>query len=68
MVKSPLADAGDTGPIPGLGGSHMPQSSYAHVPQLGSLGTLGPVLCHERRHLNDTSARHGWRVAPARSN
>ena len=31
------ADAGDTSSIPGPGGFHMPQSNYAHVPQL-----LGP--------------------------
>ena len=37
MVKNPPANAGDTGSIPGLGRSHMPQSNKAHVPQLLSL-------------------------------
>ena len=36
-MKNPLADAGDTGSIPGQGGSHMPWSSSAHEPQLLSL-------------------------------
>ena len=37
MVGSLPADAGDTGASPGLGGSHMPRSNYAHEPQLLSL-------------------------------
>ena len=37
VVKNPPANAGDTGSIPGPGGSHMLRSSYAHVPQLLSL-------------------------------
>ena len=37
MVESLPADAGDTGSSPGLGGSHMPQSSWAREPQLLSL-------------------------------
>ena len=37
MVKSPPANAGDTGSSPGLGRSHMPQSSWAREPQLLSL-------------------------------
>ena len=31
------ANAGDTGSSPGLGGSHMPRSGWAHEPQLLSL-------------------------------
>ena len=34
MVKSLLANPGDTGSIPGLGGSHMLCRSWARVPQL----------------------------------
>ena len=34
VVKNPSANAGETGSSPGLGRSHMPQSNYAHVPQL----------------------------------
>ena len=37
MVKNPPANAGEMGSIPGQGGSHMPQSNSAHVPQLLSL-------------------------------
>ena len=37
VVKNPPASAGDTGSIPGPGRSHMPQSNYAHEPQLLSL-------------------------------
>ena len=35
--KSLSASAGDTGLIPGLGGSHMPQNNWAYVPRLLSL-------------------------------
>ena len=34
VVKNLPANAGDTGSIPGLGRSHMPQSNEACVPQL----------------------------------
>ena len=37
MVGSLPANAGDTGSSPGLGRSHMPQSDWAHEPQLLSL-------------------------------
>ena len=37
MVESLPANAGDTGSSPGLGGSYMPRSSWAHEPQLLSL-------------------------------
>ena len=37
MVESPPDDAGDTGSCPGLGGSHMPRSGWAHEPWLLSL-------------------------------
>ena len=37
MVESLPASAGDTGSTPGLGGSHMPRSGWAHEPQLLSL-------------------------------
>ena len=37
MVENLPANAGDTGSSPGLGGSHMPQSSWARAPQLLSL-------------------------------
>ena len=37
MVENLPASAGDTGLSLGLGGSHMPQSSWAREPQLLSL-------------------------------
>ena len=37
MVESLPANAGDVGSSPGLGGSHMPRSSWARAPQLLSL-------------------------------
>ena len=37
MVENLPANAGDAGSSPGLGGSHMPQSSWAREPQLLSL-------------------------------
>ena len=37
VVKNPPANAGDTGSSPGLGRSHMLQSSWAREPQLLSL-------------------------------
>ena len=37
MVEGLPADAGDTGSSPGLGGSHVPRSSWAHEPRLLSL-------------------------------
>ena len=37
VVENPPANAGDTGSSPGLGGSHMPRSSWAREPQLLSL-------------------------------
>ena len=37
VVKNPPINAGETGSIPDLGGSHLPQSNQACVPQLLSL-------------------------------
>ena len=62
LVKNPPANAGDTGSVPGLGRSHMPQSNEASMPQLLSPGpgaqelqllspcVLEPVLCNKRSH------------------
>ena len=46
MVENLPANAGDTGSSPGLGRSHMPQSSWAHEPQLLSLRVWS--LCSTR--------------------
>ena len=45
-----LANAGDTGSIPRLGRSHMPQSNQARAPQLQS-------LCSRARELQLLSPR-----------
>ena len=37
VVENLPANAGDTGSSPGLGGSYMPRSNWAHEPQLLSL-------------------------------
>ena len=37
MVESLPANAGDTGSSPGLGGSRVPRSGWAHEPRLLSL-------------------------------
>ena len=47
VVESLPADAGDTGSSPGLGGSHMPRSSWAREPQLLSLSVWS--LCSATR-------------------
>ena len=69
VVKNPPANAGDRGSIPGLGRSHMPQSNYAHAPQLLSLRPrarvpqllkhvrLEPVL-HNKRSNHNEKAMH----------
>ena len=46
VVENLPANAGDTGSSPGLGGSHMPQSNWAHEPQLLSLRVWS--LCSTR--------------------
>ena len=47
MVKNLPANAGDTGSIPGPGGSHMPQGNQIRAPQVRSLcpepGAMEPV-------------------------
>ena len=53
-VKNPPASSGDMGLIPGAGGSHMPWSNYAGVPQL--LKPTPPRACapqqEEPEHRN----------------
>ena len=47
VVESLPANAGDTGLSPGLGGSHMPRSSWTREPQLLSLSVWS--LCSATR-------------------
>ena len=48
VVKSPPANAGDMGLIPGLGRSHMQRSNLAPVPQLLSLCLRAHALQQEK--------------------
>ena len=70
VVENPPTNAGDTGSSPGPGGSHMPQSNKALVPQLLSLHSrahgpqllkpvrLEPVLRNKRNPHNVKPAHH----------
>ena len=58
MVKNPPVNAGDTGPTPGLGRVHMPQSDETH-------GHLEPALCSKRSQQSGKPANHSSRIAPA---
>ena len=52
VVGSPPANAGDTGLSPGPGGSHMPRSGWARVPQLLSpCATTTEPACHGYQSL-----------------
>ena len=44
VVENPPASAGDTGPSPGPGRSHMPQSNQTCAAQLLKPARLEPVL------------------------
>ena len=56
VVGSPPADAGDTGSSPGLGGSHMLRSNWAHKPQLLSLRVWS--LCSTTRGRDSERPAH----------
>ena len=69
MVKNPPANAGDTGSSPGLGGSCMPRSGWAHAPQLLSLhsGAHKPQLldpCAAATEAHGPRARAPQREEP----
>jgi len=65
VAKNPPANAGDTGLIPGMGGSHMQCNNQAQGPQLWRLCSrvrepqllkseaLEPVLSNKRSHCNE---------------
>ena len=53
MVGNLPDNAGDTGSIPGLGRSYMPQSNEACAPQLLKAAHLEPALCSRRSHRNE---------------
>ena len=56
MVENLPANAGDTGLSPGLGGSHMPRSSWAREPQLLSLRVWS--LCSATRGRDGERPAH----------
>ena len=76
VVKSLPANLGDTGLSPGLGGSHVPWSSWARAPQLLSLHSgdhepqllrpahLEPVLCNKRSRHNKKPAHRSKERPP----
>ena len=53
VVEGLPASAGDMGLSLCLGGSHMPQSTWAHAPQLLKPAHLGPVLHNRGSHRNE---------------
>ena len=55
MVESLPANAGDAGSSPGLGGSHMPRSSWAREPRLLSLrsATREAAIVKRPAHRDD---------------
>ena len=75
VVKNQPANAGETGLIPDLGGSHMPRSKYARGPQLLSLRSrvwepqllkpsrLQPVLHNKRSRCNEKPV-HALKSSP----
>ena len=56
VVESLPANAGDTGSNPGLGGSHMPQSTWAREPQVLSLRVWS--LCSATREAATVRGPH----------
>ena len=56
VVKNLPANAGDMSLIPGPGRFHMPQSYWAHVPQLLNLCALEPTLHNKKGHRNEKPA------------
>ena len=64
VVGSLPANAGDTGSSPGLGGSHMPRSNWARVPQLLSLRVWS--LCSATREAAIVRDPHAARKSGPR--
>ena len=75
MVESLPASAGDTGSSPGLGGSHMPWSGWARVPQLLSLrvwslcsatrgcdGEWPPLAATRESPRTETKTQHSQKI------
>ena len=62
VVENLPANAGDTGLSPGLGGSHVPQSSWAREPQLLSLRIWS--LCSATREAAMRGPRTAMKSGP----
>ena len=57
VVKNLPANAGDTGPMPGTGRSHIPQGNWTCELQLLSLSILESML-HKRSHCKEKPEHH----------
>ena len=71
VVENLPANAGDTGSSPGLGRSHMPQSSWAREPQLLSLrvwslcpATGGATIVRDLRTAMKSGPRTAMKSGP----
>ena len=58
-LKSPPANARDTGVIPGPGKSHTPRGTKARMPQL-----LKPIALEPVHHAREATAMRSPRSAP----
>ena len=68
VVKNLPVNAGDMGLIPGQGGLHMLQGSWAHAPQLLKPTRLGPTLHNRRARRREKPMYHHSSGAPAHHN
>ena len=66
VVERPPVSAGDTGSIPGPGGSHMRRSNWAHAPQLLSPRSRAREPQLLSPHATATEARMPRARAPQR--
>ena len=64
VVKNMPCNAGDTGSVPGLGRSQMPQSNEACEPQQLKPTSLEPMLWSKRSLRNEKPTHQSWRAAP----
>ena len=65
--KSPPANAGDMGLIPGLERCHMPRSNQACAPQPLKSAFLEPVFCNETSCCNEKPRYHPRPERPAQA-
>ena len=68
MDKNLPTNTGDTGSIPGLGISHMPWGTKAHVPQLLSPRAVEPMLRNKRTYCGKRPTHYNQGVAPTHLN